>query len=122
MKLQKIASLVLAIILVLSLGINAFAAGTGSITINGASAENTYEIYKLLDLESYDTSSGAYSYKVNSAWTGFFANADILTYVEINADGYVTWKAAEDDATVAAFAKKGIMDISSQYIGSLGSA
>ena len=108
MKLQKIASLVLAIILVLSLGITAFSAGTGSITINGASAENTYEIYKLLDLESYNTASGAYSYKVNSAWTGFFATSEALSYVAIDDAGYVTWKASEDDDTVAAFAKKAL--------------
>ena len=108
MKLQKIASLVLAIILVLSLGINAFAAGTGSITINGISDGNTYEIYKLLDLESYNTTSGAYSYKVNSAWTGFFATAEALAYVAIDGAGYVTWTAAEDDDTVAEFAKKAL--------------
>ena len=79
MKLQKIASLVLAIILVLSLGINAFAAGTGSITINGASEGNTYSIYKLLDLESYNTTSGAYSYKVNSEWTGLLRKQRPIT-------------------------------------------
>ena len=27
---------------------------TGSITINGVTTEGTYEIYRLLDLESYD--------------------------------------------------------------------
>ena len=105
MKLQKITSIILAIILVFSLGITAFAAGTGSITINGAADGNVYEIYKLLDLESYDVGSGAYSYKVNSDWTGFFATAEALNYVTIDSTGYVTWKAAEDDDTVAAFAK-----------------
>ncbi len=107
MKLQKITSIILAIILVFSLGITAFAA-TGSITINNISAGNVYEIYKLLDLESYDKESGAYSYKVNSEWTGFFATAEALNYVAIDATGYVTWKAAEDDDTVAAFAKKAL--------------
>ena len=106
MKLTKIASLVLAIALVFSLGITAFAAESGSITINGISAGNTYEIYKLLDLESYDSVSGAYSYKVNSDWNAFFATSDALSYVAIDGNGYVTWTAAEDDDTVAAFAKK----------------
>ena len=105
MKLQKITSIILAIILVFSLGITAFAAETGSITINGAADGNVYEIYKLLDLESYNSATGAYSYKVNSEWTGFFATAEALNYVAIDGTGYVTWKAAEDDDTVAAFAK-----------------
>ena len=111
MKLQKIASLVLAIIMILSLGITAFAEETGTITINGITVDEngnpvaTYAVYKLLDLESYNVTSGAYSYKVNSAWTAFFATEQALRYVAIDDAGYVSWKAAEDDDTVAAFAK-----------------
>lgn len=71
-------------------------AETGSITINGISAGNTYEIYQLLDLESYNVSSGAYSYKVNSAWTAFFNTADAKTYVAIDDKGYVTWVEGAD--------------------------
>ena len=111
MKLTKIASLILAIALIFSLGITAFADDLGSITVNGVTLNDeskpaaTYTIYRLLDLESYDKNSGAYSYKVNSAWTGFFATAEALAYVAIDDAGYVTWTAAEDDDTVAAFAK-----------------
>ena len=103
--LKKVASLLLAIFLIAALSTTAFAAETGSITINGVSAATTYEIYKLLDLESYDTASGAYSYKANAAWTGFFATAEAKNYFEFDTAGYATWKAAEDDATVAAFAQ-----------------
>ena len=105
---KKIISLALVVMLVLAMATIANAAGTGSITINGVHADSVYEIYKLMDLESYNTSTGAYSYKVNSAWAGFFATAEALEYVTINDAGYVTWKAAEDDATVAAFAKKAL--------------
>ncbi len=105
MKLQKIASFILALILALSLGITAFAAGTGSISINNANSENVYEIYKLLDLESYDLGSGAYSYTVAPEWATFFGTAEAQTYFSVDAQGYATWIAAEDDDTVAAFAK-----------------
>jgi len=105
---KRIASLLLALVLALSMTTVAFAAGVGSITINGVSGENTYEIYRLLDLESYNVATGAYSYKVNSDWTGFFETAEALTYVAIDDAGYVTWKAAEDDDTVAGFAKKAL--------------
>ena len=116
MKLTKIASLVLAIVFVFSLGITAFAAGTGSITINGASDENTYEIYKLLDLESYNTVSGAYSYTVAPEWAAFFGTAEAQTYFSVDAQGYATWIAAEDGETVAAFAKAALAYAKAQGI------
>jgi len=84
---------------------------TGSVTINGivlnddGTLDNTYEIYQLLDLESYNTTTGAYSYKVNSAWDAFFATDEAKDFVTIDGAGYVTWVAGEDDDTVATFAK-----------------
>ena len=70
---KKTISMLLAVMMLAALSVTAFAANDGSITINGVSDENTYAIYQLLDLESYDKTSGAYSYKVNADWTGFFA-------------------------------------------------
>lgn len=105
-QMKKLLAMLLAVMMVLSMGMVASAEGeTGSITINGVGEKATYEIYKLLDLESYNTTSGAYSYKVNSAWVGFFETSEALNYVAIDDAGYVTWKAAEDDETVATFAK-----------------
>ena len=103
---KKLISIALAIMLIASLCTVAFAADpTGSITINGVSTGNTYSIYKILDLESYDATSKAYSYKVNADWTTFFETEEALKYVAIDEAGYVTWIAGEDDDTVAAFAK-----------------
>ena len=103
---KKIISLVLALMLVASLSVVVFAdEANGSITINGVNASNTYEIYRLLDLESYDAASGAYSYKANAAWAAFIASDAAKAYMATDADGYVTWIAAEDDDTKAAFAK-----------------
>ena len=103
---KKIIALALALMMILSLSVTAFAdQELGSITINGASTENTYSIYRMLDLESYDVSSGAYSYKVNSAWSGFFATDAAKAYMTIGEGGYVSWVAAEDDDTKATFAK-----------------
>ncbi len=106
MKLTKIASLILAIALVFSLGITAFAEELGSITINGASNTNTYEIYKLLDLESYNVTDGKYAYKVNPVWDDFFETAEAKGYFTVDTQGYATWtNEKDDDDTVAAFAK-----------------
>ena len=104
--LKKLAALVLALMMILSLT-SSMASETelGSITINGISAENTYEIYKLLDLESYNTTSSAYSYTVDENWNGFFATEEAKKYFTIDGNGYATWIAGEDADGVAAFAK-----------------
>lgn len=103
---KKLFTLMLAALMLLTLAVPAFAAEeTGSITINGIGDSTVYEVYQILDLESYNSTTGAYSYKVNAKWTGFFATAEALQYVTIDEAGYVTWTAAEDDDTVAGFAK-----------------
>ena len=104
---KKIIAMVLAVLMLASLTVTTFATDTqlGSITINGVGETATYEIYRLLDLESYDVAAGAYSYKANAAWVAFFATEEAKAYMATDADGYVTWKAAEDDTTKANFAK-----------------
>ena len=74
--LKKLAGILLAMIMVLSMSTVAFAAhGTndndGSITINDAEKGHTYNAYQVLVLESYNTDAGAYSYKANYAWNGW---------------------------------------------------
>ena len=98
---KKILSIALVLILLLTV---AFAETTGgSITINDAVVGQTYTIYQILDLESYNASANAYAYKATTAWNTFI-NSDAIkgTYVEVDAQGYVTWK---DGADAAAFAK-----------------
>lgn len=103
---KKLFAMLLAVMMLLTLAVPTFAAEEkGSITINNVVEETVYEVYRLLDLESYNVASGAYSYKVNSEWTGFFSTADALAYVAIDAAGYVTWINGEDDDSIAAFAK-----------------
>ena len=103
---KKIISIILSLMLIASLSIVVLAAGeTGSITINGVGEDTTYEIYKLLDLESYDADAGAYSYKASTAWADFFQTEEAKKYMATDADDYVTWIAAEDDDTKATFAK-----------------
>ena len=68
----------------------------------------TYKIYKILDLETNGTgddasSYTAFKYKATTKWKSF---VDSSTYLEPDADGYVTWKAAtENAADIEAFSK-----------------
>ena len=76
----------------------------GTITINGVSDAPIYKIYRMLDLD-YGADNNAFTYTVNSAWTGFFAEGTgAFDYMHVDAQGYVTWTAADDDITKAAFA------------------
>ena len=100
-QMKKLASLLLALVMTLALSVSALAAGTNTITVKNAQANETYKIYKMLDL-SVDLEKGAYTYTVNENWTNFFtAPGAGAAYVTIT-NGYVTWKANGD---VAAFAK-----------------
>lgn len=100
---KKTLSVLLALVLLLALSVPAMAIGGGTITIDNAVVGQTYTIYEILYLESYNAETGAYSYKAASGWENF-VNAN-STYFNVDDQGYVTWKAATDDATVAAFAK-----------------
>ena len=103
---KKLISIAIVLVMLMTLSVSAFAAGTdGSITINNVADDTVYAIYRLLELESYDPVKGAYSYKVDPAWSAFFATPEALTYVTIDGAGYVTWIAGEDDTTIATFAQ-----------------
>ncbi len=105
-KTKRIATVLLALVMVLSLSVCAFAAGTNSITVNGAQGGETYKIYKMLDLK-VDLDKNAYSYTVTSAWKDFFTGEGAgAAYVTINDAGYVTWKDGMGTAEkMEAFAK-----------------
>ena len=105
---KKLLGLLLALTLSLTLCLPAFAvSGTnnngGSITINDAVEGHTYKAYQIFVLESYNTAAdgnGAYAYKANSVWEPWLKQQ--TQYVNIDAQGYVTWV---NGADAAAFAK-----------------
>ncbi len=87
---------ILAVVLMLALCIPAFAVETtptGTITVNNASPDQTYSVYKMLDLDSYNPTTKSYSYKIIDVWKNFFTTyqidkGDAYTIT----DGlYVTW-------------------------------
>ena len=119
---KKTMSVLLALVLLLALSVPAMAAGEGTITINNAVVGQTYTIYRILELESYNSTTNAYSYKATTAWNEFINSDDIKgTYMDVDAQGYVTWKAATDDATAAEFAKLARAYAADNSIGNQGS-
>lgn len=89
-------------------GTNATADGT--ITIGNPVIGETYEIYKLFDLESYDTEKSAYTYTISatSEWYTFMSTGAGKNYVTLTAYGtdkyIVTWKSDADEVAFARLA------------------
>ena len=48
-QMKKLASLLLALVMTLALSVSALAAGSNTITVKNAQANETYKIYKMLD-------------------------------------------------------------------------
>lgn len=123
--LRKIAAIMLSIMMVLGMASVVSAEGTGTttsgtsattkgkITIDNAKSGQTYKIYQILELESFSdksstgTNTGNYAYKVVTEWNEFITTGEGKAYLEIK-DGYVKWKGATDDASVAEFAKEAL--------------
>ena len=107
---KKITAIMLSIMMVLGMSSvvsAAGASGTGKITINNAVVDQTYNIYKILDLESYNDVTGNYAYKpATDKWKAFLNETGIKgIYVDVDSDDYVTWKT---DADAVGFAKKAL--------------
>ena len=107
-RMKKLAGLVLAMIMLMSMATVASATqqGTltgGSITINDAVPEQIYKAYQILYLESYNKDAGTYAYKANSAWESWLKTQ--TGYVSFDAQGYVTWVEGADAAAFARLAQ-----------------
>lgn len=107
---KKITAIMLSIMMVLGMSSVVSAAettGTGKITINNVVVGQTYNIYKILDLESYNDTTGNYAYKpATDKWKEFLNETGIKgIYVAVDSDDYVTWKT---DADATKFAKEAL--------------
>ena len=121
---KRIAAIMLSVVMVLGMSSAVSATTTsansgtsattkGKITITNAIPGQTYTIYRILDLESYNATTSSYAYKVATGWDKFVdapgAGSDYL--VKDATSDYVTWKtgvSTTDDTVIAKFAKKAL--------------
>lgn len=114
---KKFMALIATLTLALAMAVPAFAAsGTassnGTITIDNAVTNTTYEAYRIFDLESYDTNKDAYSYKLSTKWENFPEYTTTIDgnevsakdFFSVNSAGYIEWNDAKKGAG-ADFAK-----------------
>lgn len=105
---KKLFAVLLALTLVLSMGTIAFAAGTGTITIDNALAGAKYNIYKILDFAPVEGSATQGRYTVVAGWEAFLAG-DGAAYLKTNADtGTIEWNGEETDERKAELAKAAV--------------
>lgn len=101
---KKILTILTIMLMIICMSTQVLAAGTGKITITNAIEGQTYNAYRIFDLESF--SGDKYSYTVNSDWADFVADDELGgAYVEVDESGYVSWI---EDAEPAEFAKKAL--------------
>lgn len=105
---KKLFAALLAAALVLAMAVPAFAetnAPKGSITISKTVKDETYTIYRMFKLDSYNAESKTYSYTVEPAWENFFQTGAGKDYIDLT-NGHPTWNAAKSqDSDKAEFAK-----------------
>lgn len=122
---KKLFAALLAAALVLAMAVPAFAvtnATKGSITISKTVTDETYTIYRMFKLDSYNAESNTYSYTVESDWEGFFKTGAGGNYITLDGQNHPTWTAADenDSTTVAAFAKAALAWAKQKGIQSAG--
>lgn len=124
---KRFMALFAALALVLAMAAPAFAdtTATGSITIDNAVDKTTYKLYRIFDLESYDTAKGAYSYKLNSAWSKFPDYSATIDGAPVSAadfftvdSGYIKWADAKKNEG-AEFAKLAMAFVDEKHIASV---
>lgn len=113
---KKIAAIVFAFMMVVSMSCNVKAEDTegvygqkdGSITITGALQGQTYTIYEMLKLESFSGTN--YSYKIADGWENFFKEgAEGAKYMQKDENGYMSFIAGKDgEADRREFAQKAL--------------
>lgn len=123
---KKIAAIMFAFMMVVSMSCNVKAdEGTtattekGEITIDKAIDGQTYTIYKLLDLESYDEPNNHYSYRPSTEWKNFFETTEAKNYITVDENGYANWVKGADQAE---FAQKALAYATTNGIGNKGTA
>lgn len=131
-KMKKAVGLLLSMALILSLAMPAFAATTpdpsksgnsgntkGTITITNPAEGQTYDVYQMFELESYNNTLKAYSYKPVGKWADFVTAGAGKNYFEVK-NGYVIIKDSvtigNDSAAAATLAKEALAFAKAQGI------
>lgn len=113
---RRIATMLVVLAVLFAMAIPAMALDGGKITIDNAAIGETYNIYRILELESITPDGKTATYKVSEKWAGW---DDLKNYVNIDAQGYVTEK---ENTDYEAFAKAALAYAEQAKIAADGTA
>lgn len=118
---KRLFSILLAVMLLLTLAVPAMAAEEqGTITVKNTIKDQTYSVYQMATLESYDTAKGLYSYKPASAlWKAFFKT--YTDYFDWDGEFILLKSDAVDEAKAAQLAKDALAYATANSIGAADS-
>ena len=105
---KKFFAVLMALVLVLSMGTVALAAGTGSITINNAVDGATYSIYKMFDFAAIEGNADKGRYTVVAEWEEFLAGEGSAYLKADETTATIVWNGEETEVRKAELAKKAI--------------
>lgn len=113
---KKLMAALLAVALLCAMAVPAFAADeatteTGTVTVQNVVSGKTYKIYRILDIDTHDSTYNSVVYKVNNNWKDF-----IRDFIKSTGDTYFT---RIDDTTGVVAVKK---DLTSDSIATLAAA
>ncbi len=96
---KKVFAVLVALTLVLSCAVMAFAAETGEITITNAIDGADYEVYKMLDFAPSNAEGDKGIYTIVSGWENFFAAAPATDYFTVTTNAGQTTVTLKDGVT-----------------------
>ena len=107
---KKLLAVLLVSVLVVAMAVPAFAVSNskqGTIEFKNTLEDETYTIYRIFTLDSYDQDANAYSYTVENEWEAFFRpDAEGAKYISVNKQGHPTWIGADTETAKTEFAQK----------------
>ncbi len=98
---KKALTLLLAALMLMTLCVSAMAANGGTITVDNAKKDESYDLYHILDLTT-DASGDKVLYTVPASgeWDAFYQKAEVLAILNVDtASGVVSWKSGVDETS-----------------------
>ena len=86
---KKLMAALLAVALLCAMAVPAFAAGestteTGTVTVQNVVSGKTYKIYRILDIDTHDSTYNSVVYKVNAKWKDFIESTGNTYFTRID--------------------------------------
>ena len=108
---KKLMAALLAVALLCAMAVPAFAADeatteTGTVTVQNVVSGKTYKIYRILDIDTHDSTYNSVVYKVNNNWKDFIKSTGDAYFTSIDdTTGVVVVKDGLTSENIAALAK-----------------